>query len=1356
MDRIEEIYKQYLDNFKEITELERNMFIIRTQDEWRAFNKKLYEKQFQVYASNKAIYGELDKMLADPLDKEKADKLYELSLEIYMGEGDDYLLLVRVFEKLIAFYEQDLWENKAKLLWLYACIYYEINEVKSRQFSLLRRDFSYLLKLLELRKYYAEFEDPKDRQRFFVAYHNMIVTGIEACSFSVEKGYDIAKEMLDFYNSDVVQKLDGDNPEIEMLVRRTRIKMIISIFRLPEESDEIKQRFNTAVIKLYQEEIQKVKSEYELEPILFAGYLYANYQMNKRSIAEIFDDYMDYYGYRCLLVKDEDSPSREAIGLYLDSVEILSRWADQLNEPEKIRKMVANFRMIAERKWRYVSSENISYLNMLMKKLCFHIVKYGAFSNIDSEECVKQMILNRNYYMHLHCKTVEKIAVIIARNIVEDHPELLSCFSNMDQRDFIHTVSTNALFHDIGKQNMYEILYVNRRPMTEEEEEYVKTHPQVGAEFISQFDNLKKYRDVILLHHVDYDGKSGYPLGEQLMFPENKLLVDIIHLADCIEHEFERFFIEETINKESFLERFLVDGRGTKFHPKLVDLIIEKPEILDEMKLILNGVQYEEFCNYVKSLENISISLSFDDVFNEFAHSYREGVRRQKIKELKPYLNRLFVIAAHDNTNRSLGMAYYAAMRYHDAGKEYMECINCALEAVRYLDSTEEYRCMAIAYNTLGFMMQYQGNLENGIGYFLKSVDYTNRISDGAGIAGSAFNNIANLFREARNYERALFYYHLAEEKLHAQEKKCVSIHCSMLYCYFKLNDRGNLINTVDKVKKLCKKTNYEEFDLHVNLAIAYEYLERFDEMEEQLSMIQSNLAYLENYLMYLPEISTYLDLLENLGRFDELIEQLDIYIKYCEENTVNNQFFNNFVQRRIKVGHLTQDYDSVSYYGKYLYLNEAKNKQSRAKISLQMEKAYKESIQVQRKHREVLKQKRKLEKEVMEAQQANAAKSTFLTSMSHEIRTPIHAILGLDEMILRECHEDNILQYAYDIQNAGKTLMGIISDVLDISKMESGTMDITPDKYQVIELIQELKNMIESRAKDKGLQFFIHLEKEVPKALYGDALRIKQTVLNVLTNAVKYTKEGQVDFSIDYEKTDAENINLIFTVKDTGIGMKKEHLEKLSNPFVRFDEDKNRNIEGTGLGMSIVTILIKQMNGELKVDSTYGEGSTFTIKIPQTVIDWNGVGDFFSQKKMTGNVKKEALFTAPDAEVLVVDDNAVNLKVVSSLLKRTRVKVTLAKSGKECLELAEKNQYHLIFLDHRMPELDGVETLQILKQMHGINQDTPVVALTANAISDAATFYKEKGFDELITKPVDHVELERKMKNLLPPNLVQ
>lgn len=383
-------------------------------------------------------------------------------------------------------------------------------------------------------------------------------------------------------------------------------------------------------------------------------------------------------------------------------------------------------------------------------------------------------------------------------------------------------------------------------------------------------------------------------------------------------------------------------------------------------------------------------------------------------------------------------------------------------------------------------------------------------------------------------------------------------------------------------------------------------------------------------------------------------------------------------------------------------------------------------------------------------ANAANESKSSFIAHISHEIRTPINAILGMNEMIIRDSKESNSVQYAQDIATAATTLYSIINDVLDLSKLESGKMEIVPATYSLNQLLYDSVSQNQSRIDAKRLDFYVDINTALPSEYYGDDVRIKQVLCNILSNAIKYTHEGFVRLSVDGE-FHGNFIDLTFAVKDTGIGIREEDFEKLFVAFERIEESRNRNIEGTGLGMNITNNLLKMMGSRLEISSVYGEGSIFSFTITQRIVNSNPVGDY----ETFSNSQKDRIsfdFTAPSVRILIVDDNALNRRVFLSLLSHTKMQIDEANGGRAALEKIKENQYDIIFLDNLMPDMNGMETIMAIKSdMSHMNVNTPVVMLSANAISSMPEEYRFAGFVSYLTKPIQNNELEKVFRRYLP-----
>lgn len=410
-----------------------------------------------------------------------------------------------------------------------------------------------------------------------------------------------------------------------------------------------------------------------------------------------------------------------------------------------------------------------------------------------------------------------------------------------------------------------------------------------------------------------------------------------------------------------------------------------------------------------------------------------------------------------------------------------------------------------------------------------------------------------------------------------------------------------------------------------------------------------------------------------------------------------------------------------------------------------------------------------------IQAQDANKAKSAFLSHMSHEIRTPINAILGMDEMILRESSENDILDYADSIRSAGNNLLGIVNDILDFSKIEAGKMSIIPAEYELISVIKDMYNVVRLRAEEKELSVKLDIDSDLPAVLIGDSTRLKQVITNILTNAVKYTETGSVTLIMkmisegtpeDANELDKacpgierpeKSARIRVAVRDTGIGIKPEDMEKLFDEYERFDEKRNRKVEGTGLGLSISKELLDLMGSRLTVESTYGEGSEFGFEIMQGVVGDEPVGDIEGKLKKTVSKKKRVDFTAEDARILVVDDTELNLIVVKELLKKTRIGIDTAKSGQEAVSLVQRQAYDVIFLDHKMPDMDGPETLKMMNELkNNRSAGAPVIALTSNVTSNAREEYIKGGFKDYLSKPIIPEDLEDMLFYYIPPEKIR
>ncbi len=398
----------------------------------------------------------------------------------------------------------------------------------------------------------------------------------------------------------------------------------------------------------------------------------------------------------------------------------------------------------------------------------------------------------------------------------------------------------------------------------------------------------------------------------------------------------------------------------------------------------------------------------------------------------------------------------------------------------------------------------------------------------------------------------------------------------------------------------------------------------------------------------------------------------------------------------------------------------------------------------------------RMINKEKQHAIDISEAKTRFLASMSHEIRTPINAILGMNEMILRENNDKVVEEYSRNIKTSGNMLLMLVNDVLDFTKIESGKMEIKDSDFLMSDMLYDVISLINERVEEKNLELKVEIGEDVPNKLISDEFRIRQIIINLLNNAVKYTEKGSVTLRVDGESLD-DKYRLSLLVKDTGKGIRKEDQEFLFDAFSRADVKTNANIEGTGLGLAIVKSIVDSMNGEVGVESEYGSGSEFWVKLPVRFEEGEILEKDFMEKKVEQTtVTPSSSFAAPDAKILAVDDNQSNLTIVKLFLKRNGIVPDLCSSGEKAIELCKEKKYDLILMDHMMPEPDGIEALHIIrKDEASVNKKTKIIVLTANAVAGSRKMYLEEGFDEYLTKPIDSSVLEDMVKNMLPKEKV-
>ncbi len=387
-------------------------------------------------------------------------------------------------------------------------------------------------------------------------------------------------------------------------------------------------------------------------------------------------------------------------------------------------------------------------------------------------------------------------------------------------------------------------------------------------------------------------------------------------------------------------------------------------------------------------------------------------------------------------------------------------------------------------------------------------------------------------------------------------------------------------------------------------------------------------------------------------------------------------------------------------------------------------------------------------------AEEADRAKSNFLANMSHEIRTPMNAINGMAEFILRDSTDVVARRHAAMIKSASRTLLAIINDILDFSKIESGKMELIEEPYELASLVNDLIVMTEIRLGQKPVKLKAEIDPRVPDFLCGDEVRLKQIFINLLGNAVKFTHNGEITLKIGYEKIDETQCRLKVTVSDTGIGIRAGDIGSIFSSFTQVDTRRNRSVEGTGLGLAISQRLIRMMGGEIQVESVYGEGTTFSFDFVNHVEKWEAIGNFRERLNIATENAFQVDFSAPDAKILVVDDNEMNLDVVEGILAPYDIKIVRALSGAESMVKFSGQEYDIIFMDHMMPVMDGVEAMKKIRMMPG-GRDSVIIALTANALSGAAAEYRSLGFQDFLAKPIEPSDMDRILRKYLPADII-
>ncbi len=758
------------------------------------------------------------------------------------------------------------------------------------------------------------------------------------------------------------------------------------------------------------------------------------------------------------------------------------------------------------------------------------------------------------------------------------------------------------------------------------------------------------------------------------------------------------------------------------------------------------------------------------------------------------YSNRIIKIARDIHSIEYEGIGYFhMAIFFNASYKYYYRFKETMLQAVELLKNSKMYPALASAYTLLGVDANNYGQFNLNLDYYLLARQYAIMQNDPYIIAlvhyfFCGFYILVNDLDTALEYGlKSVEYY---EKNLDRNSELDYfgsdgmdMAYCMLGQCYIFKGQYDAAIDCYNKSMER-EKLYTPRYDCP-NTALLYAFhvmalhiLSRYDErnavVDEFISIMENNtpsppfFLHIVNIVYYLIRIGEY----ESASRINKIM----IYSGIDKDNPNFGLYISNI---EIEIAKHYNDKERLSMAMGYFYDFYIKNN---AYVLENLRRSTELRVEID----DIQKEKNELEV----ARAANLAKSNFLSNVSHEIRTPLNAILGMDELIMRETSEDAIYNYANDIKNAGNTLLGLINDILDSSKLDANKINIIAVEYDISSAINDLVNMVSQKAADKGLELKIDIDSSIPVFLYGDEIRIKQCALNILSNAIKYTEKGsvtlkvtsrlatsaEIDKASDLEyiiNTEGQKLTLSedkwhleggkfiilrFSITDTGIGIKEQDLKKLDIPFERIEEERNRNIEGTGLGMSIVRRLLEMMGSRLEVESIYGKGSTFSFEIMQGAHSDEVLGDYTVRYKQNQSNRKEFRieYHAPKARLLIVDDTPANLTVAKGLLKPIGAQIDTADSGEETLRMVQENRYDILLIDHRMPGMDGIETLQALKNLeNNLSKGAPCIALTANAISGAREMFLSEGFDDYLTKPIDSDKLVKLVRYYLPANLI-
>lgn len=1351
MERIHTLIAKYKSNYEEWDELNRALMENMTKEKWSKKLKYVTKRKHEIYHENNTIIKEIEDKIASGINEELADEIYQGALSLYWEDNHDTQMVLEFVKAVIPYYEEK--NDIEKCTMLYAAAQYEIIDTYNLEYRNETIDFSYNEKARRMLKDYETLSD-KLRYRVLYAYYYYLIVAMDVGCISVKESFDNYYELERVLSKSNVSITENFRDKCEGLIRRIREGMLLAIIkshRMSQEEKDLLYQYAKNYFKKYK---TTRKSDYELNSVEYACYLYIDQYEENKSDIELFDRYLDFFEYSYLQFEKEPIINADMVADHINAVECITLWSDKINDPKRLQRVVNNIMVFAEARWIKGNISVLSQLNHMLCKVCTSILSIKSVI-YNREESILQLVIQRNLEAYLRGIIVSDIAREFYDEIISNHKKYfdeITAVPKEQLREFIHY---GAMFHHVGQTPVLGVVVTNHRMLNEEEELRKKKHTQYGVEAFLKIPDLSKYADIIRGHHKYYDGSMGEPEEYDNTKSEIRAIVDIIALSVAIEEATDIYSeVERKVYTIKEYMEVIRKEKNHRFSGKLVEILEESSWLQTRLNEIVTIGRLDRMYDVYHNWEKIQLAQDEASVMLELKRHVNEYTRSRDDKTFEPYFEQLKKLAEiAGNEQIRCEALYYLCLCYQLKGDiKNAKLIDSELE--RVFECTTNYELQVKHNFSMGSVEIKDEAYEAAIGRYLIAATIATKIPECKMVQMKAYANIASIYVNMHYYERALYYYEKAEQLC---EENCdfeISLLCGKGYCSIFTGDLETVKDYRDRINNNPKKwPERHSFAVCIYLASFDEALGDTESLEQKLEKLREACRKEIDLTLYTTEIFIYFQLLERLRKYQELSQLLDYYIDLCNRKGTLYHIYSRLILFRIRCSSVLGDMDTFSQYAELFYDAMKFERLKRARQIETTEEFLINSVSRMEEQRQIQKDKKLLEQSVLDAMNANKQKSEFLSSMSHEIRTPINAIIGLNEMVLRESTEEPILQYANDIRTASKQLLGIVNDVLDFSKIEAGKMNIMISQYDVKSFLNDIKNMFDTKSM-KNLKFNVVCDEEIPCVLSGDELRNKQIILNLLSNAFKYTKEGSITLAVSYEKVDEKSILLRVSVKDTGIGLKKEEIERLAVPFERFDDVRNRKIEGTGLGISIVTQLLELMGSKLEVESVYGEGSTFSFAIKQEVVNWMGIGVFEEQKEQSRKEKREAKFKAPKVEILIVDDNSINLKVTKALLKRTHAQVTLAENGLECLQLCKEKGFHVILLDHMMPELDGVETLQRLRTEEGPNQNTVVIALTANAVPNAKEYYQSYGFDDVVMKPINPSELERKLMSYIPEYL--